>query len=462
MSQLPLLKLSAAGLTDPGLRRQTNEDAWSGPPPNLTPEQVATKGLLYLVADGVGGHRGGDVASQMAVQMVQQLYYADPNPDVAASLTAAIQEANRRIYHQGISQPEQFGMSTTLTAAVIRGNDLFIANVGDSRTYLLRNGQAHQMTVDHTWVEERRRAGLLTDQEAANHPQRNVITRSLGNALEVQVDVFGPHRLMPGDRILLCTDGLSDLLSDAEMAAVGSGTADLASAVRRMVHLARQRGAPDNVTAVLVSTDGVARPAPSLLPVVGTVAALVVMGMALLVTWRLRQNLPALSVAPGAPAQATSPSPTFTPSPTPTASPTPMPPLTLTGPADNAVFIYGQKIVLTWSGPSLTERQRFVVKIDGMEWEQRGPIPGPTISFTLPQQLAAGTYTWMVRLEEERDGKWEEMARSGERHFRVIEPSPTSTPTPTPPTPPPPPQEGGGGGGGGGGGDEGGGKGKEN
>ena len=148
--------------------------------------------------------------------------------------------------------------------------------------------------------------------------------------------------------------------------------------------------------------------------------------------------------------QATSPSPTFTPSPTPTASPTPMPPLTLTGPADNAVFTYGQKIVLTWSGPSLTDRQRFVVKIDGIEWEQRGPIPGPTISFTLPQQLAAGTYTWMVRLEEEREGKWKEILRSEERHFRVVEPSPLPQVSPSPsPSPSPPPQDGGGGGGGG-------------
>ena len=280
MSHPVSLRLSMAVLTDPGLRRQSSEDAWSGPPSNLTPEQVATKGLLYIVADG-GGRPGRGIASQMAVQIVQQLYYADPNPDVLASLEAAVQGANRHIYH-GISQPEGFGMSTTLTAAVIRGGELFFANVGNSRAYLLRGGQAWQMTVDHTWAEERRRVGLLTDWEAACHPWRHIITRSLGDAPGVQVDVFGPYQLIPGDRILLCTDGLVEI--DArEIAAIGGGSPSPALAARRFVNLARQRGGLDNITALLVFADGPRRALPAA-PLIGIVIALalIIMGAALI------------------------------------------------------------------------------------------------------------------------------------------------------------------------------------
>ena len=133
--------LDVSGITDRGVKRDHNEDAWSAPPPDLTPEQIANKGLLYVVADGVGGHQAGDVASAMAVEIVQQSYYSDPAVDAASSLTRAIQTANEQIYHQAASRPEQYGMSSTVTAVLLRGRELTVANVGDSRTSLIHKGR---------------------------------------------------------------------------------------------------------------------------------------------------------------------------------------------------------------------------------------------------------------------------------------------------------------------------------
>ncbi len=452
-----LLSLTAAGLTDPGVQRQNNEDTWGEPPPNLTPELATAKGYLYVVADGVGGHQSGEVASRIAVQVTQQVYYADPNLDVGASLAAAIQEANRRIYHQGIGSAGEFGMSTTITAAVVRGSELVVANVGDSRTYLIHGGQPHQLTVDHTWVEERRQAGILTAQEAANHPQRNVITRSLGGNLEVQVDVFGPHPLVQGDQVLLCTDGLSDLVSDPEMAAVVAQSRNPNAAVHRLVDLAKKRGAPDNVTAVVVSTGrGKAGPGPEpsslavLAGVLGAVVLLAVAGFALI--------RPRLGVAPQAtttPAPTSSPTVTETPTLAATAAPLPTP--ALTAPEDGKVFPFQSRgeVTLSWSWGVLQPNQRFRVELWDETRRQEVKLQQPVVmqpsSFRLPD-LHDGTYRWTVVVEEQKDcetpEKWSTVVKAGEWRFVVL-PPPTFTPTPVPtptetPTPLPPPTDDGG------------------
>lgn len=241
------------GQSDRGLVRDKNEDIWLGPP-TLTPEIAETKGYLYVVADGVGGKSAGEIASQMAASIIQQFYYSHPGTDIGVSLKAAVQEANRRIYQRSISEPGLFGMCTTVTAAVIRGDELVVANVGDSRAYLVRDGNARQITVDHTWVEEQRRMGLLTDQEAANHPRRNVITRSLGERPDVEVDLFW-EKIFPGDSLVLCTDGLSDLVTTDEIAKIVTNAKEPGEAVYQLINLARERGAPDNVTAVVVKLE---------------------------------------------------------------------------------------------------------------------------------------------------------------------------------------------------------------
>jgi serine/threonine protein phosphatase PrpC len=244
--------LDVAGLSDRGVKRNNNQDAWLAPPADLASQQITTKGLLYVVADGVGGHLAGEVASAMAVETIQQSYYADPSSDVAAGLTAAIQVANEQICHKAADKLEWHGMGSTVTAAVLRGGELTVANVGDSRTYLIHEGHARQVTADHTWVEEQVRVGLITREEAAKHPQRNIITRSLGGDLELEVDIF-EERVGSGDSVLLCSDGLSNLVPGSEIGVVVSQSKNANAAVNELIELAKQRGAPDNVTAVLLN-----------------------------------------------------------------------------------------------------------------------------------------------------------------------------------------------------------------
>ena len=307
-------QLDVYGLSDSGSRPK-NEDFWSGPPPDISPRLAASKGLLFVVCDGMGGHQAGEIASQMAAKIVQECYYTDANLDLPVSLKAAIEEANRRIYHDATSTLQHQGMGTTLTGAVLRGNELIVANVGDSRTYLIRNETAIQLSQDHTWVAERRQAGYLNAEEARNHPQRNVITRALGNQPEVHVDVSPPLPVYRGDTLLLCTDGLSEIVQDAEMAAVVSRGPSAAFAVRHLVDLAKSRGAPDNVTVLLV---GIGRGAPaSLRPVsavsaIGFVATLLILGVVGLAVIGVRFE--------------SAPTPTIAASPPVDWSPTPMPP----------------------------------------------------------------------------------------------------------------------------------------
>jgi serine/threonine protein phosphatase PrpC len=244
--------LDVAGLSDRGVKRDHNEDAWAGPHPSLTREQLGKKGQLYVVADGVGGHQAGDVASLMAVEIIQQQYYADPSATVVASLKAAIQSANDQIVREATARLARRGMSTTVTAAVVRDDQLIVANVGDSRTYLIHNGQARQLTDDHTWVEEQVRVGLISRTEAAKHPQRNIITRSLGSDRTLDIDIF-EAKLDPGHSILLCSDGLSNLISKQEIGNIVNKGWLAEEAVNELIELAIKRAAPDNVTAVLIN-----------------------------------------------------------------------------------------------------------------------------------------------------------------------------------------------------------------
>jgi serine/threonine protein phosphatase PrpC len=249
--------LDAAGASDRGVKREHNEDAWSGPHPDLAPKQISAKGRLYLVADGVGGHQAGDVASKMAVEIVQQRYYADPAPDVATRLKSAIQTANQQIEQEASARPTRRGMGTTVITAVFLGGTLTVANVGDSRAYLIRDGHAQQISHDHTWVADQVRAGLLTRDEAAKHPQRNIITRSLGTRYELDIDIF-ERNIKPGDSVLLCSDGLSNVLADEEMGDLVNRTWTAEAAAKELVELTLKRGAPDNVTAVVIT---IVRPA---------------------------------------------------------------------------------------------------------------------------------------------------------------------------------------------------------
>ena len=243
------LQLDAWQLTDPGRERDHNEDCCGSFEPE-DPELLAERGRLYLVADGIGGHQAGDVAAQYAVEQILYAYYNDPWVGPGENLTQAIRRANADLYQDAQTNPAHSGMGTTLVAATIRGDELTVANVGDSRAYLVRQGQIRQISRDHSWVAEKLAAGLLTPEQAREHPNRNIITRSLGNDPDVEVDVFR-ERIGLGDVVLLCTDGLSGLVRDEEMAAVVS-RADPRSAAEELVRLANERGGPDNITATVI------------------------------------------------------------------------------------------------------------------------------------------------------------------------------------------------------------------
>src|SRR6266487_2027276 len=154
------------------------------------PQVMAKKGALFIVADGMGGHAAGEVASEIAVDTVSNVYYQDDSDDVAISLLHAIKRANALIHQRAAENMLRSGMGTTCVTAVLRGNSAYIANVGDSRAYLIRGGQVKQISQDHSWVAEQVRAGLLTEEQARSHAQRNVITRCLGTQAEVEIDVF--------------------------------------------------------------------------------------------------------------------------------------------------------------------------------------------------------------------------------------------------------------------------------
>jgi protein phosphatase len=228
-----------------------------GWPEGVPEELLASKGYLYIVADGVGGHQAGEVASGIAVDVIRRSYYEDLNPDAETSLRRAILDANEEILRQA-QEAAWAGMGTTVVAAVVRGDELVIAHVGDSRAYLWREGHLQRLTADHTWVAERLAAGILTPEEAANHPMRHVLTRSLGSAHEVAVDV-ARYDFRPSDRFLLCTDGVWEVLPEDEMARI-LGRADPQMAAAALVNRALESGGQDDATALIVAYPA-ARPA---------------------------------------------------------------------------------------------------------------------------------------------------------------------------------------------------------
>ena len=246
--------------TDRGNARPRNEDAMGGPPTDLDPNLARQKGYLYAVADGMGGEAGGQQASTTAIQSLITEYYRDPEPDVGRSLWRAVQAANQAVYRKARSTPSLSRMGTTLTAVVIRGEDLVVAHVGDSRAYLIRNNDIRQLTRDHSWVADALRAGTISVEEARNHPNRHILTRALGSEPEVQVDVV-PEKLRPDDRVLLCSDGLTNLVGDGEILQKVQKQGPL-KAPDALIDLANERGGHDNITAMLISVPGGRKPVP--------------------------------------------------------------------------------------------------------------------------------------------------------------------------------------------------------
>jgi serine/threonine protein phosphatase PrpC len=242
------LVVQAVLRTDVGKVRSENQDF--GALTTAKEEAVSPAGgRLLIVADGMGGHRGGATASRIATETVKAQYLGSETKDVGTALHDALTRANARVFSESQTNPELRGMGTTTSALVIRGTEGWFAHVGDSRIYMVRGDAIKQLTEDHSLVMTMVREGLLTAEEAENHPRRNVLQRSIGVGEEVEIDVRGPIELQENDTFVLCSDGLHGLVKEDEIKDIAK--LPIQQAANDYVKLALERGAPDNVTVIV-------------------------------------------------------------------------------------------------------------------------------------------------------------------------------------------------------------------
>ena len=239
------MRLSTFAGTDVGRTRSGNEDSYF------------CGRTVFAVADGLGGHQGGEVASAAAVEPLAALDGRDlaTPAEAAEALAGAIAEANSAILERAAADPSLWGMGTTVTAAAVGGDLLQLAHVGDSRAYLLRDGILDQRTTDHTVVGELVRRGRLTPAQAAIHPERSILTRAVGLEPRIPVDTPDPIDLHPGDQVLLCSDGLTEAVRDPQITEILSTHPDGNAACTALIDAANDAGGPDNITVVLLRAE---------------------------------------------------------------------------------------------------------------------------------------------------------------------------------------------------------------
>ena len=242
--------LIAAGMTDIGRKRKTNQDSYF----------LGLEKKLFIVADGMGGHNGGDIASQMAVKVLPEYLFENINMDPIHLLTGSFKESNRSIKNFGESHPELVGMGTTIVGFFFRGQNIYVGNVGDSRAYLINSKKIYQLTRDHSLVQEKLNYGVYTREQAALDPQKNVLVRTVGFEEDVDVDVF-TYKVTRNDIFLCCSDGLHGKVSDEDILYLinkfipdpGAATQESADAViKALIDQANENGGQDNITAILV------------------------------------------------------------------------------------------------------------------------------------------------------------------------------------------------------------------
>lgn len=237
--------IKTVSATDIGLKRKLNQDYVF-----TADTTVGNLPNLYLVADGMGGHKAGGFASQYTVETIVEEISRKRQKDCFAALNTAIMEANARIRRKAAEDESMAGMGTTLVAAVIEGDMLKVANVGDSRLYLIHDG-IEQITVDHSLVEEMVRMGGLDREEARNHEKKNIITRAIGAEATVKADFF-EVKLQKGDLILMCTDGVSNMLTDQEILQILKEEVSEEERVEHLVQAANEHGGRDNMGIILL------------------------------------------------------------------------------------------------------------------------------------------------------------------------------------------------------------------
>lgn len=240
--------------SDVGVVREENQDC-AGKFPDESLDFSVAPGLLFVVADGMGGHRGGRMASQLAVQAIGEHFLAIDSAEPADQLRSAIQAANKHIYEYSLEQPDLNGMGTTCVALVLHNGGAVIAHVGDSRIYRITGRKITQLTDDHSRVAEMERRGMLTKEEARIHPERSQLYRALGVRAEVEVDVADDVEIRAGDYFVLCTDGLCNMVNDEEIMELATAHPP-GEACDALITLANQRGGLDNITVQIVQIAG--------------------------------------------------------------------------------------------------------------------------------------------------------------------------------------------------------------
>lgn len=251
------MKIKVFGLSNVGRKRKKNEDSFL----------VNTQTNLFVVADGMGGHSGGEFASQFAVSTIEEVIQSlsndseatlisgvnSDNADFGDQLRYAIQIASQKIYDQSLFDQGLRGMGTTVVALLVKENRICIANVGDSRAYLLRGGELKQLTTDHSLVREQMQAGLISENDAKNHQFRNIITRSVGYQEDVEIDIEYID-LKHSDKFIMCTDGLTNMVSDELILKTVQGR-DPKAACEELIRLSNENGGEDNITVVICEVD---------------------------------------------------------------------------------------------------------------------------------------------------------------------------------------------------------------
>ncbi len=261
--------LDVYGITDPGQSGKINEDRYEIS--SFDSEDTDSQVLVAIVADGVGGQKAGEIASDMAVKAILSVIQEGDLTQPLWTLKSAMLEANHAITSVAEYDETKKGMGSTIACALVIDGHLYIASMGDSRIYLIRDGRIRQLTVDHTWVQEAIENGVISQQEAQKHPRRNLIRSYLGSSDPIQPDLRmfltdseSPEQaeanqglpLIPGDLILLCSDGLTSLVLDQEIRAVMEKTPDKDQALHKLVDLANQRGGHDNITIIAIQGAG--------------------------------------------------------------------------------------------------------------------------------------------------------------------------------------------------------------
>lgn len=233
-------------MTDIGRRREINQDY-------MFTSETAVGNLpnLFLVADGMGGHKAGDYASRFTVEKIIEFISRSGEKEPVALMKEAVTDANTMLLHEANEDTLKSGMGTTIVAATIDGEKLYTANVGDSRLYVINHEEITQITRDHSLVAEMVRLGEMNKEEAKEHPDKNIITRAIGVLPEVAVDFFETN-LKSGDTVLMCSDGLTNMIEDEEIKRIVLGQRDIVEKAEKLVETANLNGGRDNITVVLV------------------------------------------------------------------------------------------------------------------------------------------------------------------------------------------------------------------